>query len=79
MATFHSYMNSPSTNDRLMIFVSTGSSGLMVSFSTLVGSASNSEDFEGMVIMIFSTSSPVSAVKLSKGLQVFCQEGLNLG
>ena len=31
-----------------------GSSGLMISFSTLVGSASNLQDFEGIDIMIFS-------------------------
>ena len=51
----------------------------MISLSTLVGNASNSQDFEGMDIMIFSTSSSMSTVKLSKDLLVFCQEGLNLG
>ena len=72
-------MNTPSTNDRLTIFVSTGSSGLMLSFSTFVGNVSYSQDFESIDIMTFSTSSSMSAVKLSKGLQAFCQEGLNLG
>ena len=50
----------------------------MVSFTTLVGSVSDSQDFEGIDIMTFSNSSSVSSVKLSKGLQAFCQEGLNL-
>ena len=44
-------MNTPSTNNRLTIFVSTGSSGLMISFSTLVGSTSNLQDFQGSEVI----------------------------
>ena len=79
MATFHSSTNSPSVNDRLIISVSKGSKGLMIFLSTLVGNTSSLQDLVGMDITFFSTSSSTSMVKLSKDLQVLCQEGLNVG
>ena len=78
MATFHSSTNNPSVNDRLIIFVSKGSKGLIISLSTLVGNTSSLQDLVGMDIIIFSTSSSTSTAKLSKDLLVLCQEGLNL-
>ena len=62
-----------------MIFVSSGSRGVALSFSTFVGNASNLQDLVGIDIMIFSTSSSVRLVKFSRDLLLLCWVGLNFG
>ena len=78
IATFHSSANIPSVSDKLMIFVSSGSTGVTISLSTFVGKSSL-QDSVGIDITIFSTLSSVRLVKFSKDLLLLCWVGLNYG
>ena len=72
MATFHSSINNPSVSNRLMISVSNGSRGVVMSLSSFVGNTSSLQDLVGMDIIIFSTSSSASLVKFTKDLLLLC-------